>query len=297
MRSLPLESLAPVGVLFVAGALLLTFGRRLLKPVLVIGAVFFGVVLAVRVGDSLQLNLSPIVYSIIGAFTGIIAVVVSYRVALGLSVAAIGAVAAMLIATAAAESGFVDVGIASQEEVRATTAQPSATAQGSLASEATDEATDAAATGFAKGAVAAELDRVSPGLGPSFVAWIDRCSEFVSNVGTWTHGRWQALPRPMRTLLLAAGAAGAFLGFVMGIAAPVWAAATITSLLGSLLVLLCGVPLAARFVSPEAMPSLSPIGWLGAWLGLACAGWLFQWWSRPASKSKRAANEAEPESA
>jgi len=306
-RSLPVESLAPVGILFFGGAALLAFGQRLLKPVLVVAAVFAGVVLGVRVGHALQVNVSPIIWSVAGAFGGILAVVLSYRVALATSVAAIGAVAAMLVATAAAEMGLVEVGAVRRGDESSLVSpvhdplndeyrQGSSATGGSKVDDSDAKARRTAAE-EAKSAVATELDRVSPGLGPSFLAWSERFQGFVTSIGDWTQERWSMLPRPMRTLLLAAGAAGAFLGFVAGLASPVWAAATVTSLFGALLVLACGVPLASRFVPPDAMPELAPLGWLAAWLGLAATGWAFQWRTRPQSKSKRAAKSAEPEAA
>ncbi|MFO0828454.1 MAG: hypothetical protein U0572_09930 [Phycisphaerales bacterium] len=281
MRSLPIESLAPVGVLFVAGLLLLAFGQRLLKPVLVVAAVFTGVVVAVRLGHAHAPTVTPLAWSIAGAFAGVLAVVVSYRLALGLAVGLISAIAAMLIATAAAELGLIDVSPRGEE-------RSALVAEDTTARHAPQAGTPRVAmSDDAKEKVAAEFDAVSPGLGPSVLAWIDRSHEFVASVGDWGEARWNEMPRPLRTLLLAAGAAGAFLGFIAGLSSPVWAAAGVTSLFGALLVLACAVPLGSRFAPPGALPQLSPLGWLGTWAVLAAIGWSFQWWNRPQPKQRQ----------
>ncbi len=287
MRGLPLESLAPVGLLFVAGLLLLGFGQRLLKPVLVVAAIFGGVVIAVRVGPMVHAGMSPLAWSCIGALAGVVAIALSYRIALGLAVASIGAVAAILVATTAAECGLVDVGSHPKSSQRADANvdedSPSRPA-------INDPLTPAAAVDQASSAgeaMAQEIDRLSPSFAPTFRSWLDRTNTFLASVGDWAQARWDRMPKPMRTLLLASAALGAFLGFAAGVSSPTWAAATITSLFGSLLVLGCGVPLASRVVAPESMPALRPLGWLLTWLGLAFLGLVFQWWTRPADAKKQ----------
>ncbi|MDZ4754203.1 MAG: hypothetical protein SGJ11_06860 [Phycisphaerae bacterium] len=292
VQSLPLESLAPVGILFVAGLLLLTVGQRLLKPVLVIAAIFAGVVVAVRVGSAIQPTVSPLIWSVIGAVAGVIFVAVSYRVVLGLAVALIGAVIAMLVATTAAELGWVNVGpqptssgLDSGLGVYARPAPPKDDFTDPRV-EAAELLRQATAT-TARDAVTAQLDEVSPGLGPKVSGWLDRLNGFLASAGEWVHERWKVMPTPMRTLLLASGAAGGFIGFIAGIASPAWAAAVVTSLFGGLLVLGCGLPLATRVVPPDSIPDVSPLAWLVTWLVIAMLGWSFQWWTRPAAQRRR----------
>jgi hypothetical protein len=293
--------MAPVGVLFVAGLLLLAFGQRLLKPVLILAAIFAGVVLAVRFGAAIQSGLSPLVWSGIGAIGGVVFVAISYRLVLGLAVGAIGATVAMLLAMTLAEFGFVDVGPRSSnvQSAHLVTVQAGQVVDPLTAGDdagGTDEGgghIDRVATDLDR--VATDLDRVAPGLGPHVVGWFERLNAFMATAGTWIHERWNAMPPPLRTLLLASGAAGGFLGFVAGITSPAWAAAVVTSLFGGLLVLGCGLPLASRFVAPDAMPSIAPIGWLVLWLALSFAGWAFQWWTRPQPPTReRTKAAAEP---
>lgn len=286
VRGLPLASLAPAGLLVVGGLLLLAFGRRLLKPVLVVAAIFAGVVLAVRIGHGMGSTISPLVWSALGALGGVLAVMLFYRIALALTVGAIASVAAMLLATTAAEFGLVDVGpgtaaraedVTSAEALRAPDRGPG-----------TFERLAASEEGRA--VVSEHLDGVAPGLGPVVLDWLDRGNRFLAGLGAWTSERWELLPRPMRTLLLASAAAGGFLGFAAGLASPTLAAAIVTSLFGALLVLFCGLPILSRYASLETLTRLTPGVWLLVWLALATLGWLFQWTTR--GKPKGRAKEA-----
>src|SRR5262249_10501812 len=144
------------------------------------------------------------------AFVGIVAVIALYRLTLALAVGAVGAVAAMLIATVAAETGLVDVG--PKPVVAAISAANDAPPR-STPSETPNELTGE--IGSSK-ALAAQREQVSPGLGAPVLAWLDRCQTFLRTVGDWTESRWEAMPKPMRTLLLASAAAGAFIGFFAG---------------------------------------------------------------------------------
>jgi hypothetical protein len=287
VRALPVSSLAPIGVLFAAGLLLLAFGQRLLKPVLVLAAIFGGVIVAVEIGHVIGPGVSPLVWSAAGAVLGLIAAVLGYRLVLGCAVGAIGATAAMLIALTATQLGWIDAGprpVQSASETIADEWERTLVAAAMVLEEARApqaSESDEVPTTTERRAFESQLDEVSPGLGPAVSGWLDRFTEFLRGIGEHAGQEWDALPKPLRTLLMASGAAGGFLGFVAGLAFPTWAAAMLTSLFGSLLVLLCGAPLLSRVVSPEAMPALRPLGWLGAWLGLAAAGWCFQWWTRP----------------
>jgi hypothetical protein len=278
VRGLPIESLAPAGVLVLGGLLLLAFGRKLLKPVLVVAAIFGGVVVAVRIGHAFAPSMSPFLFASAGALAGVLAVMLFYRVALAIALGAIGAVAAMLIATTAAEFGFVDVG-----------PQPDAAEVAPVAPLA-----DRVPMGLSDGEralVGERIDGVAPGLGPAVLDWLDRASRLLTEVGLWIEGRWDTMPRPMRTLLLASAAAGGFFGFVAGIASPAFAAAAVTSLFGSLLVLFCGLPILSRFAAADPLASAPPVAWLATWLGLALAGWVFQWTTRSKPKAKREPEE------
>lgn len=276
VRGLPIESLAPAGVLVLGGLLLLAFGRKLLKPVLVVAAIFGGVVVAVRIGHAFAPSMSPLLFAAAGALGGVLAVMLFYRVALALALGAIGAVAAMLIATTAAEFGFVDVGPKPDAETAEVAPREPIVAR--------------LPVGDAERALMSEqMDGVSPGLGPAVLEWLDRASRLLAEVGLWIEGLWDAMPRPMRTLLLASAAAGGFFGFAAGITSPAFAAAAVTSLFGALLVLFCGLPILTRFSIADPLANAPPVAWLATWVGLALAGWVFQWTTR--SKPKRDAEE------
>lgn len=303
VRGLPVASLAPVGILFVAGLLLLCFGQRLLKPVLVLASIVIGVIVAARVGPSIATGVPPVAWSAIGAITGLVVAVLSYRLLLGLAMGVIGGVVFILLALTAVQLGWIDVtskpppvnaAAATVEEDDSEGLQRPVMAAFEaavvervptvLAALTPSVAQDAPPAEHDAGSqqVARELDQVKPGLGGAFLAWLDRMNGMLGSTGTWLSERWSAMPRPMQTLLTASGAMGGFLGFATGLAAPTWAGAMLTSLFGSLLALLCGAPILSRVVSAESLPEVRPLGWLVLWLGIAVAGSIFQWLTRPA---------------
>jgi hypothetical protein len=311
VRGLPVASLAPVGVLFVAGLLLLCFGRKLLKPVLVLGSIFAGIMVAARLGQAIQPSISPLIWSAAGAIAGLVTAVLSYRLLLGLAMGLIGATVAILLALTAVQLGWINVtsqpppvrahlapGAVDGSEVRAAIGSgvrwPVQEWMEAFQSTAVDRLppTD---TPEARAAIAKELDAVSPGLGGRFLGWLDQANGFMGNAGGWLSEQWNGMPKPMQTLVTASAATGAFLGFVAGAACPTWAAATLTSLLGSLLVLLCGAPLLSRVVPAESLPEIRPLGWLAVWVALGVTGWIFQWVTRPTKAAPR--RKAEPETA
>lgn len=313
VRSLPVASLAPVGVLLVAGLLLLCFGQRLLKPVLVLVSIFVGVMVCARVGQAMQSSIPTIAWSAFGAIAGLFVAVLSYRLILGLAMGLIGAAVAILLSLTAVQLGWIDVtskppplradGDVANEVVTAfesLTVDRIPLALATIQSETSPQADpDAAPVGDTAGreAVARELDAVSPGLGQGFLAWLDRVNGLVGSAGTWFSERWTAMPKPMQTLLTASAAMGGFLRFVAGAGCPAWAAAVLTSLLGSLLVLLCGAPIVSRILSADSLPDMRPLGWLCLWLAIALAGSVFQWVTRPKKQAAKREPAAKTEAA
>jgi hypothetical protein len=287
VRQLPVTSLAPMGILLVAGLLLLSFGQRLLKPVLVLASIFLGVLLFARIGQRIDASIPPIAWSAGGAVIGLVAAILSYRFLLGLAMGVIGATVAILLALTAVQLEWIDV-YSAPPPVRADAkaeaelyAMPAVALTSFQSADAGGEASTSAAEG------------VASSNGP-LNSWIQQLNAFVDSLGPWFDARWQAMPKPMRTLVTASATMGGFLGFVAGASCPTWAAATLTSLFGSLLVLLCGAPILSRFLSPESIPEVRPLGWLCIWLGVAFVGATFQWMTRPKPPPSKRQADADP---
>lgn len=92
---------------------------------------------------------------------------------------------------------------------------------------------------------------------------------------TQLRSRWELMPEATRTFLLAVSAAGAAVGFGLGVVFSRWALAGASSVAGSILVLGCGWPLAESF-SPALRCSDSAAAWLLLGSAVALSGWAFQ---------------------
>ncbi|MFM7133660.1 MAG: hypothetical protein ACKO0W_05025, partial [Planctomycetota bacterium] len=193
MRSLPLSSLAPPGLLLVIGLATLLFGARLLRPTLALAAIFVGVTIAVAWARVAGSTLSPLWWAAFGAIGGTVAATLGYRLLLASGSAAIGLALSAIVASSAIEAGIV------------ATHDGAARRETPAAPVALDEpAADAVTVSLPANAIAAAL-------GP----WIDRyAGEFRTTLGAARgelDSRWNRLAGPERTFFLASVAAGAFI--------------------------------------------------------------------------------------
>ncbi len=106
---------------------------------------------------------------------------------------------------------------------------------------------------------------------------IDRAPAIVHPLVQWADARWFAEAPQVRTLLGAAAIGGGFIGFVLGAWLTASSAALLTSMAGSICMLVGAMPFLARY-SDRAAQGVHPVGWLLLWLALSIAGWLFQTW-------------------
>jgi hypothetical protein len=100
--------------------------------------------------------------------------------------------------------------------------------------------------------------------------------------------RLEGVPRPSRTFLIAATAAGAVIGFGIGLLFARAANAAAAAVVGAMLVLGCGLPL-IESVFPSARAPVHPLGWVFLGAALAVGGWAFQ--MRPAPQNKNEPRE------
>lgn len=274
MRSLPLSSLAPPGLLLVIGLATLLFGARLLRPTLALAAIFVGVTIAVAWARVAGSTLSPFWWAAFGAIGGTIAATLGYRLLLAGGSAAIG-----LTLSAIAASAAIEAGIVATHDGAARRETPVAAAEsGSFAALAAESPPVS---------VSVPADAIAAALGP----WIDRyAGEFRATLGAAKgelDSRWNRLAGPERTFFLASVAAGAFIGLVLGLMNPNGTARVVTSLLGALFLLAGGVPLLVRSLESDTVragPAATPLRWLAAWLAIAFLGWIFQLRTKPAAK-------------
>ncbi len=247
VQTLPLASLAPAVVLLAGGLVLLLFGQRLLKPVLVVALLLASVLLAPPILALVFTSIGAGLATALGVLLGVIVAAITWRVALGAATGVATAALAILLVVTGVESGFIDARTPSGGiETRAT---------------ATQTAAEDGVTSLAE--IAARDERLA------------RAPEFMRPLVAWADERWHAEPAQVRTLLKAAAAGGAFIGFVLGVWLPQSSAAFLTSIVGGLFTVSGAFPVAAHLSGRPVTP-VAPIGWLLLWSALALAGWIFQ---------------------
>ncbi|MFM7051012.1 MAG: hypothetical protein ACKOYN_02610 [Planctomycetota bacterium] len=239
VQQLPVASLAPALVLFLAGALLLVAGRALLKPVLVVTIVLASALLAAPLLGPSMPGLNGFVLTVLGTAIGVLLAAIAWRVVLGAATGTVTAFLCALVAAIGVEAGLIDARLP-------TDAPP---AEVSLAEIADRE------------------------------AMIEKSPAIVRPLVSWAESRWSAETDQVRTLFRAAAAGGGFIGFVLGVWLPKSASAFLTSLVGAMFAMVGAMPFLARHFDRLAEPvspvgwlfvwlSLALAGWLfQSWRG------------------------------
>ena len=235
LQQLPIASLAPALVLLLSGLLLLVAGRHFLRPVLVMATIGLGALLGVPLLGPFMPRVGGVVLTILGGALGLLIVAVAWRVMVGAATGIITAFACGLIAMMGVDAGFVDA--------RSTQDTP---------------------------VTQVRLDEVA-----AHDELLQRVPTIIAPLVMWADARWQVEPPQVRTLLTAAAACGAFIGFVLGTWLIESSAAMLTSLMGALFTLVGAMPFLARMFDRAAEP-VAPVAWLLLWAALALAGWLLQ---------------------
>ena len=240
-----MASLAPALVLVLGGALLLIAGRHFLRPVLVVMTVLFGAMLGPSILGGVLPRFGSVFLAFLGGLSGLIFVAIAWRLVLGAATGVIAAFACALLAMLAVDAGLIDA----RSPVDARTP------------------VDARSPVDTPPAVSVDAHAVI----------IDRAPAIVHPLVHWADARWFAEAPQVRTLLGAAAMGGGFIGFVLGAWLTASSAALLTSMAGSIFMLVGAMPFLARY-SDRAAQGVHPVGWLLLWLALSIAGWLFQTW-------------------
>ena len=233
LQDLPLTSLAPAGVLFVLGFVLLIFGRHLLRPVLVTAIVLAGAMLGAPILGWFLPEAHGLALTLLGGLAGALVAAIAWRLFLGAALGVILAFCCALLALLGVNAGFIDA--------RGLDAQPQAAV--SLAD-------------------VADRERL-----------LERSPAPISTLVAWADAKWHAEPPQVQVLLKAAAAGGAFIGLVLGAWLPHGAAAFLTSLVGALFALVGGMPFLLRAIERGDEPvrpfawlllwlALSGAGWI-----------------------------------
>ncbi len=214
-QSLPLLALAPAGILFLAGLLLLIAGHHFLRAVLVITIISLGAMLGAPVLGSIAPSLGSVALTVLGGIAGLVIVAATWRLMLGCATGFVLAAACSFIALIGIDAGLVDA--------RSTTDQP-------------------------PHAITIELQAAHDAL-------VERAPAALAPLVAWADSRWQHESQQVRTFLTASAAGGALVGLVLGTWLPLSSAVILTSMLGALFTLAGGMPLLERALAREPHPT------------------------------------------
>ena len=261
-------------VILAIGLLLWALGGRLLRPGLALIGLIAGLPIGIWIGSIAAPEAPPVFFAAGGAIAGLVIASISYGLALASVTSVLTAVVAVLGAWSAADLGFVDAGAVAQR-IDAATGAVVTEAPSPLAREALTRLWFASGGSVAGGP--APVPSHSNSGGPGAGAASGHASNdartlaeptqegVLARVRAAVETLWDEMPQPRRTLLMASGAAGAVIGLLFGLLFADTAAKLVSSLAGSLILLIAGMPLltAALGRSEDLLP-MRPAAWFAA---------------------------------
>lgn len=268
----------------VGGALLLLFGARLLRPAVVLAAMFVGFLGALVTARALLPELPLWVAAAVGAVAGLVAGALLYRPAVALAAAIVGAGIGGLVAFAVMAGGSLDtvprdLGHAWVDSPRLAARDGEGARAGMRLLELmSPEATTTAGASSPDGTLPAG----------------ERALRSAVEVTRRAYGRAEAACQgtapAYRTLLTGAVLAGGVIGLLAGLVATTTVARLLTSCAGAWLLLVSALPLLS-LRGLEPMPD-DARAWLVCMAVLAIAGTVAQGALSPAGNARRAARRA-----
>lgn len=262
--------------LMVAGALLVLFGARLLRPAVVVAAMAVGFLGAVVTARAMLPAVPLWAAAATGAVAGLVAGAMLYRVAVGLAAATVGATAGALVAFAIMAGGSLDTAPRSLNhalvDTPPTAIRPGDGNRAGLRIVSILDAQDAAQpSGAADTAVAAAADAALP-MGERAL----RRTAAVARAGVdRASAAYRETAPAYRTLLSGSIAAGAIAGLLAGMLATTTVGRALTSFAGGWLLLGAALPLMALH-GFEPMPD-DARAWLVTLAAIAALGTVAQW--------------------
>lgn len=251
-------------LLLAAGLLLWALGGRLLRPGLALIGLIAGLPVGIWIGVAVAPEVPSVLFAAGGALAGLVIASISYGLALASVTAVLGGVLGLLGAWTAAEAGLIDSSRAAAQVEAASGAiveQASPTSRETLSSlwfAARGTTTHGASNAPASGASADEA-------GDHQGAPLSDHPGVVARLRAAVESLWASLPQPLRTLLVAALAAGVVIGALFGLLFADAAAKLVTSMAGSVILLIAGIPLISALMgrTDDLLPP-RPGAWFAA---------------------------------
>ncbi|MGE3109861.1 MAG: hypothetical protein AB7G11_08095 [Phycisphaerales bacterium] len=280
LRSLPWAAHLIAVAALVSGLMLWLYGRRLLRPMIVIVFALTGAGSGFVLAPLWGVMSSPI-GMIVGGVLGAAAGVVLYRFAMAVSVGLILAVLAPVLCVAivdAPERHERSTGVLSRDELRLRGVPEGPAEPRSVTGELMmrgEQLRNSMQDALVKSAAAPDVDHSAPAEAPSAT---QRAKAFALALADEIRAQWHELPARVRVMLMGSASLGLGLGIFLGLLMPKWTSGGVTAMLGAAiwlpaatwLIAAAGVPLTERF-------SIGAVQWVVVWGVASLVGALLQW--------------------
>ncbi len=284
IQQLPTQIYLIVGVAFIIGFIIWSFGNRLLRPMMLLIGVVAGSAIGFLVTGYLPESIPFFIPVIGGALLfGLVALAV-YRMAMPMTLALCLAVACPLgyytytEITGTYEGQPGEPLTASDLHLPMTTSDSKGISGSDISTEDLQKATDTAKQ-VVQEFIAGE-DSQENGDKTAIIpeSWRNSMRETISFVSTTTKNHWHDAPAAQKLGIVATALAGLIGGFFAGVLLPSLSAAVVTTLSGSLIMLISGFWLATRFSLPfvDSVRPQSATAALSWWLLLSVVGLFVQ---------------------
>lgn len=278
LQSMPISLHALAAIALISGGVILIFGRRLLRPGLVLAGLVTGAAIGLVAGSLLPYDWSiwwPIgIGSLV--FAGV--AIAAYRfVMAALLAVALGVAAPLGFFTYAELTGLYEGQAGSpisDEELLLPELREPLNRLDQIAKEYAQRLDEISKTG------ALPIGESSTDEGRESVdepEWRERWDAIVEAIGATASDQWNDAPGEQKWITILCGAGGVVSGFVLGALVPGFAGSIATSLAGSLIIVVSGYWLGIRTGLPiENLVPDSAAKWLAVWLALAIIGLAIQ---------------------
>lgn len=277
---------------FGAGIAMWLAGRSYLRLTFCLAGGAIGALSGFEVFAALAPSVNPFIGAGVGLALGALLGLVTFRFVVALSLGAVGAIAATLVALAA----LTVSGDAIEEQITAAqadfiAASPEADHDDtSIREGARDAWRSLAPLAFGEDSPAND-SFVGPVIADAAGDLADHAAEqarlFFAALADQTAPIWNDLPAPRRVALSGAAVAGLLIGLLGGFLLPSRAAAVTTAVIGPAIWMPTGMYLLAALGAPlESWAPSRPLVWIGLWLGAAAVGLMVQWTRKKPNSDK-----------
>ncbi|MBX3358160.1 MAG: hypothetical protein KF745_07010 [Phycisphaeraceae bacterium] len=276
LQDLPWAAHAAVGMALAAGVVLWLFGRRVLRPMTIVLMAAVGGIAGCLIipftpfGDEVGLVGGAIAGLAVGGLAGMLLHRFATALGFALVLGCAAPIATAVLLPLAGEPDRPSAPLALGDHYLR-----GATAYNQLATELRDSASVGNSYSFGDEQPGTRRDAMRESVSDAG----RKVGAFVGAIKDEAAGRWEEVPQHRRFYVILAAAGGSALGFLMGLAMPMWAGGAVTAMIGAGVMLSSGVWLMTAGAVPgtEQISGFKGATWLMIWGVTAAIGMGVQW--------------------